>query len=115
MILFGKLFYGLFGYLFTFFARFTALEKAAKLAQMATFVTMMAAIFASFYSCAGPNGACGAAIRGVASVPTWGPWFTAGLGIIFNSNTFALTSCYLSVWLACNLYIFKKNMWTMIA
>jgi hypothetical protein len=114
MILFGKLFYGLFGILFTFFARFMVMEKAAKLAQFATFLVMMAAIWQTFMSCAGVGGVCGSTIAAIGSVPTWGQYFMMGLGVIFNNTTYTLASCYLSVWLACNLYIFKKKMWTML-
>jgi len=114
MILFGKLFYGLFAFLFSFFAKFMVMEKAAKVAQAAVFLSMMAAIWLSFMSCAGVSGVCGATIAAIGSVPSWGQYFMMGLGIVFNNTTYTLASCYLTVWLACQLYIFKKKMWTMI-
>ena len=49
---------------------------------------------------------CGPAIDAISSSH---PAFAVGLSLAFNSVTYGLASCYMTVWAACQLYIYKKT------
>lgn len=109
MPLLGTLVAGLFTILFNVFGRFFVLEKAFKLAAMASMLALATALYLALNSCV--TGVCGQAITGMSSSA---PNFAVGLGIVFNSTTFAAASCYISVWTLCQMYIIKKRMITMV-
>ena len=49
---------------------------------------------------------CGPAIQGISSSH---PGFAVGLSLAFNTTTYSLASCYVTVWSACQLYVYKKT------
>jgi hypothetical protein len=49
---------------------------------------------------------CGPAIQGISQSH---PAFAVGLSLAFNSTTYGLASCYMTVWAACQLYVYKKT------
>lgn len=110
MALFAKLISTLFGFFLAIFSRFVIAEKAARMAVIASYLLMLAALFASLATCL--NGVCGNAIAGISMSH---PNFAVGLGLAFNNTTLTAASCYMSVWLACQLYIAKKKVMTFLA
>jgi integral membrane sensor domain MASE1 len=96
----------LFTTLFGLFGRFFALEKAASLALWGMASIAIAALYATFNNCVGAGGACAA---GLSSISTSHEYFSIGLGIVFNSVTFAAVNCYMAVWIICQTYVIKKK------
>lgn len=93
---------------------FLGFENVQKLAlkfwaisMLLTFVSIM---WAAGQACA--NYVCGSAIAAISSSH---PSFAIGLSLGFNSTTYSLGSAYVSVWAACQLYIYKKKVLGMIA
>jgi hypothetical protein len=70
----------------------------------ATLATMVTVLWATGQACA--NYVCGPAIQSISSSH---PNFAVGLSLAFNSTTYGLASCYMSVFTACQLYIYKKK------
>lgn len=69
-----------------------------------TLVVMVSVLWAAGQGCA--QFVCGPAIQ---SISTSHPAFAQGLALGFNSTTYGLASCYMSVYTACQLYIYKKR------
>lgn len=87
---------------------FLGFDSASKLAQkiwaVATITGLVALLWAAGQSCA--QYICGPAIQGIS---TSHPAFAVGLSLAFNTTTYALASCYMTVWSACQLYVYKKT------
>lgn len=103
----GRLLVTLFGAAFTFFAKYLGANLVWKTAAIAAMVGAMTGLVLLFKSCGGATGFCGTAII---SASTKHPTFGVGLGIVFNSTTYGFASCYILVWMGCQLYVFKKRM-----
>lgn len=56
------------------------------------------------FSCA--KGVCS---QGIAGMSASHPSFAVGLGIAFNSTTITAATCYVTVWLGCQLYVMQKK------
>lgn len=105
----GRLVVTLFGSLFTFLARFFVVEKAFKISAGVVLVGLVGVLFGALKSCA--EGICSTAINATAvEFPTFG----MGLGVVFNTTTYTAAACYLTVWSACQLYVMKKRIVSMI-
>lgn len=102
----GILIQVLMGILFKLFAKFMVAEKAFNLAMMVIVVSMTVAIIAAMQSCASITGACGTAVSGMADSHRN---FAVGLGLVFNGVTLSAASCYMLVWVACQMYVVKKR------
>lgn len=102
----GRLIATLVGALLGFAGDFFTADKAFKVAAVVVMVGLITAIIAMFDSCTG-GGVCGTAFSNAAAKY---PEFSVGLGIAFNSTTYASGASYLLVWAACQLYVFKKRM-----
>ncbi len=96
-------------FLVSFFARFFSLRVAFLISAWTTLLALAAGLFASMYSCV--KGVCGDAISGMAS---YHPSIGMGLGMAWNSVTVTAFSCYMSVWLLCQIYVIKKKGWDML-
>lgn len=95
-----------FATLFGLFARFFAMDKAASLALWGIASIAIAAVYTTFYNCVGAGGACAAGISAISSSHVN---FSIGLGLIFNSTTWAAINCFMTVWILCQLYVIKKK------
>lgn len=104
MPLLGNLLISIVTLLISIFGRFMVAEKAFRLAAFAVMLTLAGIMLALLSSCA--KGVCASGISGISSSH---PNFAVGLGIAFNSTTMAAASCYMSVWLGCQLYVFQKK------
>lgn len=94
----------LFGAAFSFFGRYFVAEKAARLAAWTVSFAAMVALITSAFSCiAGP---CAA---NIAAMTAPHPALSMGLGIAWNQVTLTAASCYMTVWLGCQLYVMKKK------
>lgn len=71
---------------------------------VATLAVMVSVLWAAGQGCA--QYVCGPAIQ---AISTSHPSFSVGLSLGFNSTTYGLASCYMSVYTACQLYIYKKR------
>lgn len=100
----GKLLMTLIVWLTSFFGRFLVLEKAFKISSMIVFVGLVTALVGSLASCA--HGVCANA---VSSLGTIHPSLGIGFGIVFNTTTYTAASCYMAVWMLCQLYVMKKK------
>lgn len=93
---------------------FLGFENAQKLALKLWAVSMLfsfvSIMWAAGQACA--NYVCGSAIAAISSSH---PMFAVGLSLGFNSTTYSLASVYVSVWAACQLYIYKKKVLGMIS
>lgn len=106
----GKFLATLFGGLFGFIAEKSSMEIGFKLLAVTSLTAVLTAIVMGFDSCSG-GGICGQAFSAAADrFPT----FSMGLGIAFNAVTYSAASSYVLVWTACQLYIFKKRMTSML-
>lgn len=92
-----------FGAMFSFFARFMVIEKAARLAAWTITFGLITVLLASAFSCI--YGVCAS---NIASFATIHPAIGMGLGIAWNSITLTAASCYMTVWIACQVYVMKK-------
>lgn len=92
-----------FGAMFSFFGRFMVMEKAARLAAWTVSFGLIAALITAAYSCI--SGICATNIASMASIH---PSFGMGLGIAWNAVTLTAASCYMTVWIACQIYVMKK-------
>ena len=101
----GVLIQGLITLLFGLFGRFMVAEKAFNLAMMLIISAMAVVMVAAMNSCA--TGVCASAITSMSSTNRN---FAVGLGIAFNSTTYAAASAYMLVWVGCQMYVFKKRM-----
>ena len=104
MPILAKLMIGLVGILTNIFGRFFVLEKAFKMAAMASILLLTTALYMALRSCV--TGVCGSALG---SISNSHPSFAVGLGMVFNSTTYAAASCYISVWTLCQLYVIKRR------
>jgi Family of unknown function (DUF5455) len=94
----------MFDFLLGFFARFMVMEKAARFAAATVVLTLIGALFTSAMSCV--NGACASTISGMSSVHEG---FAMGLRIAINPATLTCVSCYMAVWILCQVYVVKKK------
>jgi hypothetical protein len=94
----------LFGAAFSFFGRFFVAEKAARLAAWTVLFAVMSALISSAFSCI--SGVCASNIAAMASFHSS---IGMGLGIAWNQVTLSAVSCYMTVWIACQLYVIKKK------
>lgn len=90
--------------LISFFAKFMVVEKAFRLSALIVSIGMAVTLLSLLSSCV--NGACASGISGISSSH---PNFSVGLGIAFNGTTIAAATCYVTVWLGCQLYVFQKK------
>lgn len=67
-----------------------------------TLIALMTLLWTAGTACA--KTFCGPA---VAAISNSHPAFAVGLSLGFNSTTYGLASCYITVWSACQLYIYK--------
>lgn len=104
MPLLGNLLISIVTLLINIFGKFMVAEKAFRLSAVLVFVALAGVLMTVMLSCA--RGVCS---QGIAGMSTSHPNFAVGLGIAFNSTTLAAASCYVSVWLACQLYVFQKK------
>ena len=109
MPIFAALLGGLFQILFQVFFRFFSLEKAFKIASTASMLILAAALFAMMQNCA--TGACAAAIG---TMGTAHPSLGVGLGLVWNTATSSIVSCYMLIWTFCQMYVIKKRMLTLL-
>lgn len=105
----GSLLATLFGSMFGFLGKYFVGEKAFRIAGIAIMLGLVVALYAAFKSCA--TGICSASIINVASEY---PTFAMGLGIAFNTTTYAAVSAFMTVWTGCQLYILKKRMFSVL-
>lgn len=93
---------------------FLGFENAQKLALKFWAITTLLGFFFVMWSAgqACANFACASAINAISSSH---PSFAVGLSLGFNPITYTLASAYVSVWAACQLYIYKKKLLGMIA
>lgn len=110
MPLLGKLLGALFTMLFGFFFKFFSLQTAFRIAMMLSMTVLLGGLFMALRSCV--SGVCGQAIFSLGVIHIY---FGMGLGMIFNSITYAAASCYISVWMICQMYVIKKKMITMVS
>ena len=95
----------LFSAAFSLFGRFFIAEKAARLAAWSVSFAAIAGLISLAFSCI--SGICANNIReGISGAH---PSFAIGLGIAWNSVTLTAASCYMTVWVACQLYVIKKK------
>lgn len=87
------------------FLGFDSMSKIGmRIWAVATLTTFVATLWLAGQSCA--NSVCGPAIDAISSSH---PAFAIGLSLAFNTVTYGLASCYMTVWAACQLYIYKKT------
>ena len=104
MPLLGNLLVSIVTFLISFFGRFMVLEKAFRLSAVLVMLGFFAVVITAMGSCA--RGVCA---QGIAGISNSHPSFAVGLGIAFNSTTMAAASCYVTVWLCCQIYVFQKK------
>ncbi|WP_290603506.1 hypothetical protein [Janthinobacterium sp.] len=104
MPLLGQLLVHIITFLISFFGRFMVAEKAFRVSAVVIFVGLAATLLTTGISCV--RGVCAQGISGISSLH---PNFAVGLGIAFNGTTMAAASCYVSVWLACQIYVINKK------
>lgn len=104
MPLLGNLLVSIVTLLISLFGRFMVLEKAFRISAVLVMLALSGVMMTLLSSCA--KGVCASGISGISASH---PSFAVGLGIAFNSTTMAAASCYMSVWLACQLYVFQKK------
>lgn len=86
------------------FGRFMVIEKAFRLSAVLLMLTLAGVMMGVFSSCA--KGVCA---QGIASISSSHQGFAVGLGIAFNGTTLGAAAAYMTVWLACQLYVFQKK------
>jgi len=87
------------------FLGFDSLSKIGmRVWAVATLTGFVAILWSAGQACA--QYVCGPAINAMSSSH---PSFAVGLGLAFNPTTYGLASCYMTVWAACQLYIYKKT------
>lgn len=96
--------------LVSFFGKFMLLEKAFRVSAVLVMLSLALVMMGVFSSCA--TGVCAAGIAGISGAS---PGFAVGLGIAFNSTTLAAAGAYMSVWVACQLYVFQKKALNIVA
>lgn len=104
MPLLGNLLISIVTLLINIFGKFMVAEKAFRVSAVLVMLTLFGILMTTMSSCA--RGVCA---QGISGISTSHPNFAVGLGIAFNSTTMAAASCYVSVWLACQLYVFQKK------
>jgi len=104
MPLLGNLLIAIVTLLINIFGKFMVAEKAFRLSAVLVMLAFFAVVIAAMGSCA--RGVCA---QGIAGISSSHPNFAVGLGIAFNSTTMAAASCYVSVWLCCQIYVFQKK------
>lgn len=104
MPLLGTLLINLCVFLINLFSRFMILEKAFRLSAMILMLSLAGVMIALMTSCA--KGVCS---QGIAGMSSSHPSFAVGLGIAFNSTTITAATCYVTVWLGCQLYVMQKK------
>ncbi|MGX4644440.1 DUF5455 family protein [Massilia sp. SYSU DXS3249] len=95
----------LFGAVFAFLGRFMVAEKAARLAAWSVSFAAIAGLVSLAFSCI--SGICADNIQ--SGISGSHPGFSMGLGIAWNGVTATAASCYMTVWVACQLYVIKKK------
>lgn len=86
------------------FLGFDSMSKIGmRIWAVATLTGFVALLWAAGQSCA--QYVCGPAINSISSSH---PMFAVGLSLAFNTTTYSLASCYMTVWAACQMYIYKK-------
>lgn len=87
---------------------FLGFDSASKLAMriwaIATLTGFVTILWVAGQSCA--QYVCGPAISAISSSH---PAFAVGLSLAFNTTTYSLASCYMTVWAACQMYVYKKT------
>lgn len=87
------------------FLGFDSMSKIGmRIWAITTIAGFVAILWAAGQSCAQLY--CGPAISAISSSHHG---FAVGLGLAFNTTTYGLGSCYMTVWAACQLYIYKKT------
>jgi hypothetical protein len=104
MPLLGTLLVNMLAFLINIFAKYMVLEKAFRLAALTLLLSLTVTMIALMSSCA--KGVCS---QGIAGMSSSHPNFAVGLGIVFNSTTLSAATCYVTVWLGCQLYVFQKK------
>lgn len=104
MPLLGNLIITIVTMLVRIFGQFMVAEKAFRVSAVLMMLTLFGILMIAMSSCT--RGVCAQGISGMSSSH---PNFAVGLGIAFNGTTMAAASAYVSVWLACQLYVLQKK------
>jgi hypothetical protein len=104
MPLLGTLLVNMLAFLINIFAKYMVLEKAFRLSAVMLMLSLVGVMIALMSSCA--KGVCASGISGMSSSH---PSFAVGLGMVFNSTTLSAATCYVTVWLGCQLYVVQKK------
>lgn len=87
------------------FLGFDSMSKLSmRLWAASSLIFFMTVLWAAGQTCA--QYVCGPAINAISESH---PGFAVGLSLGFNATTYGLASCYLTVWAACQMYIYKKR------
>ena len=86
-----------------------AQKLALRLWVISTLAAFVLVLWTAGQSCA--QFVCGPLISGITLVH---PYFAIGLSLGFNTVTYGLASCYMTVWAACQMYIYKKRILDMM-
>lgn len=87
------------------FMGFDSMSKITmRIWAIVTLTTFVAVLWTTGQACA--QYVCGPAITNISSSH---PSFAIGLSLAFNPTTYGLASCYMTVWAACQLYVYKKT------
>jgi len=86
------------------FARFFVMQTAAKMAAWSVAMALLLGLATAMMSCI--TGVCAQSITTLGSVHQG---VAMGLGIAFNGVTLTAVSCYMTVWILCQLYVIKKK------
>ena len=104
MPLLGTLLINMLAFLINIFVKYMVLEKAFRLSAVLLMLSLVVPLIALMSSCA--KGVCSQGISGMSSSH---PNFAVGLGIAFNSTTLSAATCYVMVWVACQVYVIQKK------
>lgn len=102
----------LFEMIVRFFLKFFDLRKAWILAVVTITFGLLAALYAAGTACIEscmPSGGLGAG-----AAASLGSYLALGWGLVWNGVTAVAFSCWVTVWLACTLYVWKKKMLDML-
>lgn len=91
-------------FLVSLFGRFMVVEKAFRISAVGMMVVFIGVMVAVMNSCT--SGVCA---QGISSMSGAHPGFAVGLSLAVNGTTIAAMGAYMSVWLACQLYVVQKK------
>lgn len=91
-------------FLVSFFGRFLVLEKAFRISAVGMMVVFIGIMVGVMNSCT--NGVCA---QGISNMSSAHPGFAVGLSLAVNGTTIAAMGGYMTVWLACQLYVIQKK------